>query len=166
MAQRDTFTTDEWNLLRLVPAMVASGTSAAEPSGLFGSIKEAAAGAAGLGEAVKAHAALELFAAFGADRSIPGMPDPATLIGEGPREAQLEHLKNAVLERVRSAVDLVAQKATPAEAQAYRQLLVDVARKAAEASKEGGFLGFGGTRVSDKEKAFISQVAQAAGIAA
>jgi len=34
---------------------------------------------------------------------------------------------------------------------------VGVAQKAAEASKEGGFLGFGGVRVSDKEQAFITR---------
>jgi len=40
-----------------------------------------------------------------------------------------------------------------------------VAERAAGASKEGGFLGFGGVRVSDKEQAFIAEVRAAAGIA-
>jgi hypothetical protein len=44
-------------------------------------------------------------------------------------------------------------------------MLVDIAQKAADASTEGGFLGFGGVRVSDKEKAFIAEVAKAAGSA-
>jgi hypothetical protein len=39
-----------------------------------------------------------------------------------------------------------------------------VAEQAANASKEGGFLGFGGVRVSDKEQAFISEVSKAAGV--
>ena len=56
-------------------------------------------------------------------------------------------------------------KASPAEAQAYKQMLVDVAQQAADASNEGGFLGFGGVRVSDKEKAFIAEVKRAAGLA-
>ncbi len=161
MAKQDTFTSDEWTLLRLAPAMVAGGMSAADPSGLFSSIKEATAGASGMREAIKAHA----FAAFEADRSIPGMPDPKSLLGEGSREQQMNHFKQAVLERVGAAVALVAAKASPAEADAYRDMLVAVARKAAEASKEGGFLGFGGVRVSDKEQAFIAEVSKAAGIA-
>ena len=37
-------------------------------------------------------------------------------------------------------------------------MLLGVAQQAAGASKEGGFLGFGGVRVSDKEKAFIAEV--------
>ena len=54
-----------------------------------------------------------------------------------------------------------------------RLLLVEVGHrgrledgeKAAEASKEGGFLGFGGVRVSDKEQAFITEVRKILGVA-
>ncbi len=165
MATQDAFTTEEWALLRLAPSLVAGGTAAADPSGLFSSIKESFAGAKGMAEAFKANSSLELFAALASDRSIPGMPDPKTLLGEGSREQQMNNLKNAVLERVRSAVALVAAKAAPAEADAYKQMLLGVAQQAADASKEGGFLGFGGVRVSDKEKAFIAEVKGAAGMA-
>jgi hypothetical protein len=75
------------------------------------------------------------------------------------------YLKAAVLECVRAAVDLVAQKASPAEAGVYRKMLVDIAERAANASKEGGFLGFGGVHVSDSEHSFINEVKRAAGIA-
>lgn len=100
-----------------------------------------------------------------ADRSLPGMPDPKSMLGEGAREQQMSNLKSAVLQRVQAAVALVSAKGSPAEAEAYRQMLVDVAQQAADASKEGGFLGFGGVRVSDKEKAFIAEVKGAAGLA-
>ena len=116
-------------------------------------------------EAFKANGKLELFAALAADRSMPGMPDPKALLGEGTREQRKQNLKRAVLERVRSATALVAAKATPDEAEAYGQMLVRVAEQAANASKEGGFLGFGGVRVSDKEHAFITEVKTASGIA-
>jgi hypothetical protein len=76
----------------------------------------------------------------------------------------MENFKTAVLDRVKQAVALVAQKASPAEADAYRQMVVAIADKAANASKEGGFLGFGGVRVSDKEQAFIQEVKRAAGL--
>ena len=62
-------------------------------------------------------------------------------------------------------IDLVAKKASPAEADAYRNMLVAIAQKAAEASKEGGFLGFGGVRVSDAVRALITEVRRAAGLA-
>jgi hypothetical protein len=165
MAKQDTFTADEWTSLRLAPSLIAGGVAASDPSGLFASIKEAAAGARGMAEAYQANGNLELFAALAADRSMPGMPDPKTLAGEGSREQQMQNFKTAVLERVKSASELVARKASPEEASAYRKMLVDVAQKAAEASTEGGFLGFGGVRVSDKEKAFLTEVGKAAGVA-
>jgi hypothetical protein len=87
------------------------------------------------------------------------------MLGEGSREQQMQNFKTAVLDRVKSAVDLVARKGSAEEATAYRKMLADVAERAASASKEGGFLGFGGVRVSDKEQAFISEVKRAASIA-
>jgi hypothetical protein len=116
-------------------------------------------------ESLKARSSLELFSAMAADRSIPGMPDPKTLLGEGSREQQMTNFKNAVLDRVKQAVGIVAQKASPEEAKAYREMIVGIAGKAADASTEGGFLGFGGVRVSDSEQAFINEVKQAVGVA-
>lgn len=165
MANKDSFTTDEWNALRLAPSLVAGGMAAADPSGIFGSIKEAAAGASSMRDSLAEHKSLELFSALAADHSIPGIPDPKTFLGEGSREQQLDNFKNAVLERVRGAVDLLGPKATPAETDAYRHMVVDSAQKAAQASKEGGFLGFGGVRVSDKEQTFLAEVTKAAGLA-
>jgi hypothetical protein len=165
MAKQDTFTADEWTTLRLAPSLIAGGVAASDPSGLFASIKEAAAGARGMAEAYQSGGNLELFAALAADHSMPGMPDPRAMMGEGTREQQMQNFKTAVLERVKSASDLVARKGSPEEASAYRKMLVDVAQKSAEASSEGGFLGFGGVRVSDKEKAFLTEVGKAAGVA-
>src|SRR6476646_8006506 len=97
MAKQDSFTSDEWTLLRLAPSLVAGATAAADPSGIFASIKEAAAGAGVVAEAFKTNSGLELFAALATDHSIPGVPDPKTLLGEGSREQQLENFKNGVL---------------------------------------------------------------------
>ena len=44
--------------------------------------------------------------------------------------------------------------------------LAQIAQKTAEATKEGGFLGFGGTLVSDEEKAAIAKVNSSLGLAA
>ena len=46
MTTQAAFTAEEWTLLRILPSLVSSGASAAEPSGIFGSIHEAAAGMA------------------------------------------------------------------------------------------------------------------------
>jgi hypothetical protein len=51
---------------------------------------------------------------------------------------------------------------TPSEAQNFGHLLVDVAVKTAEASKEGGFLGYGGKRVTRDEQDAIDAIKSAA----
>jgi hypothetical protein len=56
-------------------------------------------------------------------------------------------------------VDLKA----PSDAAAYKSWLVEIASDVAEASKEGGFLGFGGVAVSDAEKATLSEIANVLG---
>src|SRR4029453_1608819 len=94
---------------------------------------------------------LEFFPALAPARSMPAMPDPKTVLGEGTREQQMQNFKKTVLDCVKSAANLVARKGSPAEADAYRKMLADVAERAANASTEGGFLGFGGVRVRDKE---------------
>lgn len=164
MADRDSFTADEWTLLRVTPSFVAVGVAAADASGLFTSLKETLAGVSEVAAAGAAHPDLDLFAAFATDRSVPRLPDVDEFIGKGPKEKQLENFKAACLEQVRAAVAVLTSKATSAETDAYRQLLVRVAERAANASKEGGFLGLGGVRVSSHERAFIDSVRESAGI--
>ena len=53
---------------------------------------------------------------------------------------------------------LVAAKAQPDEAVAFGQWLVAAAQAAADAAKEGGFMGFGAQQVSDREEAMLKQV--------
>ncbi len=164
MATKDTFTSDEWTLLRIAPSFVSVGISAADPSGLFASIKEVVAGANRTMATLHSNNRLELFAALAADRSIPGVPDVDALVGRGTREQQMQSFRLAALERVKSATAVIAAKASPVEADAYRKMLLAVAEDAANAAKEGGFLGIGGVRVSEKERTFIDEVSKAAGL--
>ena len=47
-----------------------------------------------------------------------------------------------------------------------KEWLAGVAKATAEATKEGGFLGFGGTLISDEEKAALATVNTTLGLAA
>jgi hypothetical protein len=70
-----------------------------------------------------------------------------------------------VLEELRGVNELVAAKATPEEVEAFRRWLVAAAQAAADAAKEGGFLGFGGEQVSAGERQMLDQVRAALGVA-
>jgi hypothetical protein len=67
-----------------------------------------------------------------------------------------------LIETIRGAAAIVAAKA-PDEAAAFRKLVAEVAEKVAAAGKEGGFLGFGATRVSEAESAALRQIREALG---
>jgi hypothetical protein len=66
-----------------------------------------------------------------------------------------------VLDELRSVRALVYARATPEETAAFAQWLLATARAAAEAAKDGGFMGFGAKQVSDGEQAMLDQVRDA-----
>jgi hypothetical protein len=63
-----------------------------------------------------------------------------------------------VLEELRSVMAVVATRATPEETAALGQWLLATAQAAAEAAKDGGFMGFGAKQVSDGEQSMLDQV--------
>ena len=68
-----------------------------------------------------------------------------------------------VLDELRAAKGIVSSKATPEEDAAFSQWLVTTAQAAADAAKEGGFMGFRATRVSEGEKDMLDRVRSAVG---
>jgi hypothetical protein len=68
-------------------------------------------------------------------------------------------LASAATERLREAVGLLREKATPEELEAFRRFVLSVGEAAANAHREGGVLGVGGKRVSDDEQAALDDIA-------
>jgi hypothetical protein len=58
---------------------------------------------------------------------------------------------------------LLASKSSAEEAAEYKQWALSVAEKVAMASSEGGFLGFGGERLSAGEKQLLGELQAALG---
>jgi hypothetical protein len=69
------------------------------------------------------------------------------------------------LDNLREVSAIVDAKA-PGDAAAFKVWLCNISRQVAEASVEGSFLGFGGVRVSDAEKATLGDIAKALGTTA
>ncbi len=82
---------------------------------------------------------------------------PPTVDPNRAREAG--DLARASSERLREALGLLEQKASPDEADAYKRFVLAVAEAAARAHKEGGFMGVGGKQVSDEEEAALDEIA-------
>ena len=63
-----------------------------------------------------------------------------------------------MLDELRAVQAIVGARATPEETAAFGQWLVVAAQAAADAAKEGGFMGFGATQVSEGEQAMLDQL--------
>jgi hypothetical protein len=69
-----------------------------------------------------------------------------------------------VVDELRSVQRLVTAKADPEEAAAFGRWMVEVAQAAADAAKEGGFMGIGAEQVSQREAMMIEQVRAAVSV--
>jgi hypothetical protein len=66
--------------------------------------------------------------------------------------------RQQILEELRTVTEIVSSKATAEETAAFKQWLMTSSQAAADAAKEGGFMGFGAEQVSQGEKDMLSQV--------
>jgi hypothetical protein len=163
MATKANFTADEWKVILNSPALAGMVVTLAEPSGIWGTMKEAMASGSALFEAKSDPGASELAKALvaametseGRSAARDGLKSELT----GKSLAEVKKQVIAALTQVGQILDARA----PADAPSFKAWLKHIAEKVAQASSEGGFLGFGGVRVTDAEKASIEEVAQALG---
>lgn len=163
MTDKNDFTTEEWS--KVLESIVAAGlaVSAVAPSGWWGTLKEAAASTPALAETVRDPKSNELIKAAVADfeRSSDG-----SILAMRERFARAEPTEcvQRSLASLREVSAIVDAKA-PGEAAAFKTWLCELSRKVAEAAVEKSFLGFGGVRVSDAEKATLREISEALGLA-
>jgi hypothetical protein len=66
--------------------------------------------------------------------------------------------------QLHAALGIVQQKATPEDVNAYKGFVMAVVQTAAEATREGGFIGIGGEEVSQREQAALDEIAALLGV--
>ena len=161
MAGKADFTSEEWGKILQSIMLAGIAVSAAEPSGLLGTLKEGMASARALLEAQADPSADDLVKAAITDFETPDGLDVARqgvaslVVGSTP--AQISEKATDALHQVSSMLDAKA----PADSVAFKTWLRHIAAAVADASKEGGFLGFGGVRVSEAEKASLRDISTA-----
>jgi len=164
MANKASFSPDEWTKVLQSVMMSAIAVTAADPSGLWGTLKESMVAGRALLEAKQDAGSNELIKAVVADfETSEGQAAAreglrAKLLGSKPAE-----VKSKSVAAVREAAALVDAKA-PGDAAAFKAWLRHISQAVAEASTEGGFLGFGGVRVSEAEKATLAEISGALGL--
>jgi len=153
-ADRD-FAPDEWRRIEAAPYMAGLAVTYSDLSAKRGIADEAEA----TGEAIKAGASssseiVRTLAARFTDGQRPTLPR----IPNQPSEAQ-----PALIDGCKAAWELVKAKA-PGEADAYARFLLDAAKGASSGAREGGFIGIGIAKVSEKELAALAALALALGL--
>jgi xanthine dehydrogenase iron-sulfur cluster and FAD-binding subunit A len=144
MSLRSSFSADEWAAVTGAPALAATAVAAAERGG---TLRESVA----LAQTYQRAA-----------RDSPGelvrelLGSPPTMDPVQANDA--DELAQRAAERVRTALAAVHAHVDTREADEYRRFIAEVAATVARAHKEGGFLGFGGKQVSEREQAVIDRI--------
>jgi hypothetical protein len=145
MTGKTDFTAEEWDTILEGPTSAGLIVSTAQRGGSF---REILAMAKTYAEARKEHGESQLL-----DEIVSHKPEVDRARAHSPEE-----LKEHGLQRIRDAVALLTQKATPQELDAYRRFVVSLAERVAGAKSEGD-----GQPVSDSESAAIAEITQALG---
>ena len=146
MTGKADFTTEEWTVVLEAPPSAGLNVITAQRGGTF---RETISMAKAYTEARQNHGASELL-----DDIVSAKPHV-----DHTRYSSPEELRQAGLQRIRDAVALLQQKATPEELEEYRRFVVTLAEKVANAHREGGE-----SAVSDAERSAIEEIRQAVGL--
>lgn len=159
MTSKADFTDEEWTRLKRAPFVAGMAISFADPGGPIEAFKETAAtlrtALADAGGGTHGELVRELAVEVQADAKARHNP----LSGFKPEHGSTATAE--ILGELTEANRIVAAKATPEEAAGFRAWLLDAAKAAADAAKEGGFLGFHAERVSQGERDMLERLDQA-----
>jgi hypothetical protein len=146
MTTKATFNAEDWTVITTAPALAGLLVAAAEPGG---NLRESVALSRGYAEARTRQPGELLQEILSTAPSL----DPAT------RPKTPEDIRAVALEQLRRAVRLIDRNAHDDELVEYKRFVYSLAETVAAAHKEGGFLGIGGTAVSENEKQALDAIA-------
>ena len=155
MTSKQDFTNEEWTRIRRAPLVAGVAISLADPGGPIEVAKETMAS---LRAATLPPSQEELLAAVALEVQALAQQRQNPLGDFRPTSDQ------HVVEELGAVNELVTAKASPQEAEAFRRWLVAAAQAAADAAKEGGFMGFGAEQVSAGEQQMLDRVRGALGM--
>ena len=158
MTAKADFTDEEWTRLKRAPFVAGMAISLSDPGGPIELVKETAAAVKTVVGAVEQGGRGELVQAVAAEAAADAKTHKNPLHDFKPKGALAGQM---VLDELTGVNAIVSAKASPEDAEAYRTWLKDAAREAADAAKEGGFLGFHAVRVSEGEQRMLDKLGEA-----
>jgi hypothetical protein len=155
MTTKADFSDEEWTRLKRAPFVAGMAITLADPGGPIEAFKETKATLQTVTDAI------------GGDRG----PLVQAIAGEVSAEARQRHSPLAgfkptrgatagveILEELAAVNEILRERTTPDEAAAVREWLISAAQQAANAAKEGGFLGFNAERISTGEQDMLNRL--------
>jgi len=147
MTGKNAFSPEEWETVVQGPPTAGMIVFTAQRGGTF---RETLSIARAYAEARKEHGQSELL-----DEIVSSKPEL-----DRTRYHSFEELRENGLQHLRSAVELLEQKATRDEVEAYKRFVLDLAARVASAHREGA------TSISDAEQAALDELAATLGTTA
>ena len=160
MTSKTAFTDEEWTRLKRAPFVAGMAISLADPGGPIEAFKETSATLKAVLAAQQGGDG-ELVEAIAEDVAAQAREHKNPLAGFRPTSAANAGVE--ILDELKAANGIVREKATPEEADAFATWLVAVAQAAADAAKEGGFMGFRAQQVSEGEQRMLDSLREALG---
>ena len=157
MTSKTDFSEAEWMRLKRGPFVAGMAISLADPGGPIEVVKETAATLKAVREAAEPGGRGELIDALAQEVVAEARQRENPLHGFKAKGALAGQ---EILEELGEVNRIVSAKATPEEAAAYRDWLQQAAQEAANAAKEGGFMGFRAERVSEGEQRMLDKLAE------
>ena len=160
MTNKAAFSADEWKTLQQAPMVAGMYITIASPS-ITDSMKESMAVARKVSEAIKGSSGGALVTELMSE-----LTDFSSIRAIQPdfKERTPDGIKAEAIGQIRAVASILDGKVSAADANEYKQWVYDAAVAAAEAAKEGDFLGIGGERVNDEERAALAELKNALGI--
>jgi hypothetical protein len=158
MTSKADFTDEEWARLKRAPFVAGMAISLADPGGPIEALKETSATLKTV-SAAESGARGELVGALARDVVAEARQRKSPLGGFKPSKGANAGVE--ILEELREVNRTVSEKGTPEDAAAVREWLLEAAQEAANAAKEGGFMGFHAERVSEGEQRMLDSLREA-----
>ena len=158
MTTKADFTEDEWVRISRAPFVAGMAITLADPGGPIEATKETMAS---IRSATNPPSREQLVSEIALDiqAQVQQRHNPA----KGYRPTGSTPPGEQILDELGQVAAIVKQHATPEEAAAFAGWLVATAEAAAQAAKEGGFMGFKAELVSERETEMIEKVRAAVG---
>jgi hypothetical protein len=149
MTTKSDFTDEEWTRVLRAPFVAGMAISLADPGGPIEMSKETMTT---FKAATNPPSREQLLTDIALDIQSMTQQKQSPISGFKPQAAQ------QILDELGAVSEIVNSKATAEEAAAFKQWLLTTAQAAADAAKEGGFMGFGAVQVSEGEQKMLDQL--------